>query len=45
MRVGRKVLMEVDDSILLIFGDPQGILVQQLRPRPIHLLNGTIIIY
>ncbi len=33
--------------ISLIVGDPQGILDQQLRPRPIHLLNIiiTYIIY
>jgi hypothetical protein len=37
--VGHKVLMEVDDSISLIFGNPQGILNQQLRPCPIHILN------
>ncbi len=28
--------------ILLIVGDPQGILDQQLRPCPIHLLNIII---
>jgi hypothetical protein len=28
---GGEVLMEVDDSILLIVGDPQGILSQKLR--------------
>ncbi len=39
MRAGRKVLMYVDNNILLIVGDPQGILNQKLRPRPIHLLN------
>jgi hypothetical protein len=31
--------MELDDSILLIVGDPQGILNWKLRPHPIHLLN------
>jgi hypothetical protein len=36
---GHEVLMEVDVNILLIVGDPQGILGQQLRPRPITLLN------
>ncbi len=40
-RTARKVLMEVDNHSLLIFGDPQGILGQQLRPR---LLNIVIII-
>jgi len=28
-----EVLVAVDDNILLITGDPQGILDQQLRPR------------
>jgi hypothetical protein len=42
VRVGRKVLMEVDDNILLIVSDPQGILDQQLRPHPSHLLKITI---
>jgi hypothetical protein len=36
---GHEVLMEVDVNILLIVGDPQGILGQQLRPRSITLLN------
>ncbi len=36
---GRKVLTEVENNILLIVGDPQGILEQQLRPRTIHLLQ------
>jgi hypothetical protein len=31
--------MEVDDNILLIVGDPQGIPNQQLKPRTIHLPN------
>ncbi len=38
MRADRKVLMEVDGKSLLIVDDPQGILDQQLRPCPIHLL-------
>jgi hypothetical protein len=42
VRADRKVLMEVDYSSSLIFGNPQGILSQQLRPRPIHLLNIII---
>jgi hypothetical protein len=33
------VLVKIDDNILLIAGDPQGILDHQLRPLPIHLLN------
>jgi hypothetical protein len=32
--VGRKVLMEAKDNVLLIVSDPQGILDQQLRPHP-----------
>ncbi len=44
MCTGHKVLMEVDDNICLILGDLQGILDQQLRPRPIHLLNIIIIL-
>ncbi len=38
-----QVLMEVDDNILLIVGDQQGILYEQLTPRRIHLLNIIII--
>jgi len=37
-----KVLMEVDDNISLTVCDAQGILDQQLRPHPIHLLNIII---
>ena len=40
---GHQVLIEVDYNILLIFGNPQGILGMQLRPHPIHL-NFIIII-
>jgi hypothetical protein len=36
--------MDVDDSISLIDGIPKGILDEQLRPHPIHLLNIFIII-
>jgi hypothetical protein len=36
---GHKVLMEVENNILLIVGNLQGILEQQLRPRTIHLLQ------
>jgi hypothetical protein len=39
-----EVLMEVDDNVPLIVGDPQGILDQQLWPRPIPLLNIFIIL-
>ena len=35
---GHKVLMEVDNSILLVSEDTQGILDKQLRCYPIHLL-------
>jgi hypothetical protein len=41
---GHKVLMEVDDIISLIVGNPRVILDQQHRPSPIHLLNNMIII-
>jgi hypothetical protein len=34
VRAGHKVLMEVELNILLIAGDSQGILDQQLRPHP-----------
>jgi hypothetical protein len=34
---GHKVLMKVEDNILLIVGDPQGILDKQLRFWPINL--------
>ncbi len=43
-RVGYKVLMEVDNNILLIIGDPLGILVQEHRPQPVHILNIIITI-
>ncbi len=36
--------MEVDDNILLIVGGSQEILDQQLRPRPIHLINTIMFI-
>jgi hypothetical protein len=36
--------MEVDDNILLIVGDLQGILDQQLMPHPNHFLNIIILI-
>jgi hypothetical protein len=44
VRAGHEVLMEADDTILLIFGDPQGILNQQLRPCLIRLINIIIIL-
>jgi hypothetical protein len=31
---GHKVLMEVDDNILLIVGDPQGVLDSALQASP-----------
>jgi hypothetical protein len=42
MRTGHEDLIEVDDNILLIFGDQQEILGQPLRPYPIHLVNIVI---
>jgi hypothetical protein len=36
MEAGYKVLIVVDVNILLIVGDPQGILYQQLKPQSIH---------
>jgi len=36
---GHEVLIEVDDNILLIVGNLQGILDKQQRPHPINLLN------
>jgi len=38
------VLIEVDDNLLLIVGNPQGILGKQLKPHPIHLLNIVILL-
>jgi hypothetical protein len=35
VHAGHKALMEVDDSILLIVGNPQGILDQHQRPNSI----------
>jgi hypothetical protein len=43
MGADHKVLLEVDDNTLLIVGDAQWILDQQLRSRPIHLLNFIIL--
>jgi hypothetical protein len=40
-----KVLLEVTDASSLINGNPQGILVQLLRPHPINLFIITIIYY
>jgi hypothetical protein len=37
VRAGHEVLMEVDDNISLIVGDPHGILEEQHRPHPINL--------
>jgi hypothetical protein len=39
-----KVLMEVDDNILLIVVNPQGISNQQFCLYPIHLINIIITI-
>jgi hypothetical protein len=38
VRVGNKVLMEVDDNILLNVADPQGIIEKQLMPHPTSIL-------
>ncbi len=35
----REFLMKVENNILLIAGDPQGIFNHYLRPGPINLLN------
>jgi hypothetical protein len=45
VRADHKVLIEVDDNIVLIVGDPQGILGQQLWPRSIDLLNTIMIMF
>jgi hypothetical protein len=39
VRAGHEVLLEVDNTILLIVGNLQGILGLQLRPHPTHLLH------
>jgi len=44
VRAGHDVRMEVDDNISLIVVNPHGIFDQQLRSRPIHLLNIIIIL-
>jgi hypothetical protein len=44
MHAGHKVLMEVDNNILLISIDPQWILDQQLRPHLIHFKKIVIIL-
>ena len=41
---GHYVLMDVDNHRKPTVGDLHGILGQQLRPRPIHLLNTIIIL-
>jgi uncharacterized membrane-anchored protein len=38
VRTGLKVLMKVDYKSVMIVGDPQGILGQQLRTHPIYYL-------
>jgi hypothetical protein len=43
LSLSHDILMEVDDNVLLIVGDPQGILDQHLRLCQIHFLN--IILY
>jgi hypothetical protein len=44
VRVSHEVLMEVDDTVVLGVGDPQGILSEQVRPRLICLFDIIIII-
>jgi hypothetical protein len=41
---GHKVLMEVENDVFHIVDNPHGILAQQLRPHPIHLLDIYVII-
>ncbi len=43
VHTGQQVLIKVADIIVLIAGDPWGILGKQLRLYPIHLLNIAII--
>ncbi len=45
VHAGRKVLMEVDKNSVRIVGNPQGILGQQLRPHPVHLLNIIAVLF
>jgi hypothetical protein len=44
VHAGHKILMEFDCYNALIVGNLHGILGQQLRPHPIHLLNTILII-
>jgi hypothetical protein len=44
VRASHEVMMEVDDNILLIVGDPHGILDQHIRLHPIFLLKVNIIV-
>ncbi len=37
--------MEVDDNILLMVSDPQGILCKHLRPHSVLLLYNVIILF
>ncbi len=43
--LANEVLMEVDENMSLIFGDPQRVLDQHLRPHPIILLNVIVILF
>ena len=43
MRASHKVLMQVDGKALLIAGNPQWILDQQLRPHLLHIFSIVII--
>ncbi len=43
MLANDEVFMDIDDNGVLIARDPRRILGRQLTPRPIHLLNISII--
>jgi len=45
VHAGDEVSVEVDNNGTLIAGDPCWILGQQLRARPIHILNTIVISY
>jgi len=45
VHAGHKVMIEVDDLIVMIVCDGQGILDQQLRPHPIHLFSFIFVCY
>ncbi len=45
VRAGHEVMMEVDGNISMNVVNPQGIFDQHLRPRQVHSLTITIIIF